>query len=581
MAPAERGIAPGGPRRLSLRLQVTLLAAGVLLALVGAMTLGSTLLGRDNTRKLVGDNLGQLAQSMVIRLDYGMFERYREIALLAGLDTMRDGVAGNHASLRPQLERLQQTLPEYAWIGIAKPDGNVIAATGGLLERNSVAERPWFGGGLKGPFVGDVHGTVLLQALLAPSGREPLRFVDVAFPILDESGKTIAVLGAQLSWTWAQDVREAVIGPAERDAGVKAAVLREDGSVLLGDGAFTSQWRPYLQLVDGKARTHFEAPSPDRTDRAVFGFAQTRGHRSYPGLGWKVFAYQSTSIAYAPSQRLALLISIMGLIISLFGLAILWWTASRLTRPIHELAKNARALGRDPYVTMVSVVGGSSETIDLSMALRSLVRRIGGAEQKLAEANRHIEEEITDRTRGMTEDIERLKREASTDPLTGVLNRRAFLENAADDLAYARRYEHTLAVAAIDIDHFKQINDRLGHAKGDEAIRAVATLAQAAARETDRVARFGGEEFVVLLREGDLDAAFAFGERVRTMVQKDDVLRELAGVVTVSVGCAQVQPGEADIQVAIDHADQALYEAKRSGRNRVKRYGLRALRVAG
>lgn len=155
-----------------------------------------------------------------------------------------------------------------------------------------------------------------------------------------------------------------------------------------------------------------------------------------------------------------------------------------------------------------------------------------------------------------------------TDPLTGVRNRRALDECLASLLALRHRYNQPFTVVILDVDHFKKINDELGHLSGDHVLRAVATLLDQAVRETDTVARFGGEEFVVVLPQTDLAGAAIFAERLRQMVSA----QTLEGVrVTVSMGLAT--PLEAETAAGVlTRADEALYQAKRAGRDRVYRH---------
>jgi diguanylate cyclase (GGDEF)-like protein len=123
----------------------------------------------------------------------------------------------------------------------------------------------------------------------------------------------------------------------------------------------------------------------------------------------------------------------------------------------------------------------------------------------------------------------------------------------------------------IDIDHFKKINDTYGHAAGDEVIKRVAGLIGECIRSTDKVARLGGEEFVVLLREADLDASNFLAERIRAAVEDGAAIyRNGAITATVSVGMTMVAASDRDVQDLIERADQALYLAKNNGRNCVR-----------
>jgi diguanylate cyclase (GGDEF)-like protein len=159
---------------------------------------------------------------------------------------------------------------------------------------------------------------------------------------------------------------------------------------------------------------------------------------------------------------------------------------------------------------------------------------------------------------------------ATTDGLTGLLSRRRLLELGEQDLARSRRYHHPLSVLALDLDHFKQVNDRYGHAAGDAVLVAVADALRDQTRQHDLIGRMGGEELAVILPETSLDAARRLAQRIRVHVAE---LRPLAdGVaipVTVSLGVAQVCPDDASIQDVLKRADRALYQAKHQGRDRV------------
>lgn len=184
-----------------------------------------------------------------------------------------------------------------------------------------------------------------------------------------------------------------------------------------------------------------------------------------------------------------------------------------------------------------------------------------------------------------------LEARATTDALTGVANRRAGQDALAAEIERARRYERPLAVALFDLDHFKRVNDDFGHEAGDGVLRAFAEVLRTSARSTDVVARWGGEEFLVVLPEADLEAAKVFAERVRGGLRDAGSLATLVPslrharraedarggdrVVTCSVGVAALadvgasgaSPENADALVR--RADHALYRAKREGRDRV------------
>jgi diguanylate cyclase (GGDEF)-like protein len=161
--------------------------------------------------------------------------------------------------------------------------------------------------------------------------------------------------------------------------------------------------------------------------------------------------------------------------------------------------------------------------------------------------------------------LARLANEARTDDLTGLLNRRGFDERATVELARARRDRQSVALAMFDLDHFKQINDVWGHSGGDRVLAHIGVVLAAHSRDIDVTARFGGEEFIVLLPGGDSGEAEAFTQRIRDALAAPGPSQ--LPQVRVSAGVyATTTPS--DIGEIVRHADDALYEAKRTGRDR-------------
>ncbi|MBS0309560.1 MAG: sensor domain-containing diguanylate cyclase [Proteobacteria bacterium] len=173
---------------------------------------------------------------------------------------------------------------------------------------------------------------------------------------------------------------------------------------------------------------------------------------------------------------------------------------------------------------------------------------------------------------------ERLKHIGLTDPLTGVNNRRYLERRLQEETGRAARHGHALSCLYIDIDHFKRINDSIGHQAGDEVLREVAARIKAELRLSDALGRFGGEEFVVLLADTELDDAVHVAERIRASVAEQPLRlasRQQEREVSVSIGVAAFayDGGDAGVEIMasrlLARADQALYRAKSEGRNRV------------
>ena len=167
---------------------------------------------------------------------------------------------------------------------------------------------------------------------------------------------------------------------------------------------------------------------------------------------------------------------------------------------------------------------------------------------------------------------ERMRAEqlAQLDPLTGLNNRRAFYDKTSPPWSMAERHGHDIAVMLLDIDLFKRINDAHGHAHGDEVLKALAKLLRQSVRQGDVLARWGGEEFIVLLPETGLEEAMVLAERLRVAIADLRVPHEAGETAfTVSFGVAQKGPRHATLDALIASADHCLYQSKERGRNRV------------
>jgi diguanylate cyclase (GGDEF)-like protein len=228
--------------------------------------------------------------------------------------------------------------------------------------------------------------------------------------------------------------------------------------------------------------------------------------------------------------------------------------------------------------------GSSPEEIAVAVRLGDAVRRSRAETEKLrAELDSLQSENIEqiyrfDRLREAFAELERradsVQRQALTDELTGLYNRRHFIHAAEQELERARREDSAFAITFIDVDHFKQINDTFGHLKGDEVLRELATTLRHNVRRMDTVARYGGEEFVILLPGAGQQAfdAGSFTDRLRATIAGTSFAEDAAGGnlhITMSAGVAHYPRDGDSVETLIARADTRLYRAKADGRNRV------------
>jgi diguanylate cyclase (GGDEF)-like protein len=547
-------------RSLSLRTQITVLVALLSVALSCLLAFAAASVAHQRSIGRIKLDIAGTAQALATALDTGLAERYREVRNIAEFLPLQDMWAHEPRDVRPLLEQLKVSFPAYAWIGFARADGTVHAATHRMLEGQSVVSRPWFQDGLKGPAVGDVHEAKLLATLLTRVDNEPFRFVDVAAPVRDASGAVIGVLGAHLSWSWASEIRQELLGRVN-NPDQEIWILSSDGTILLGPRLPSQPFAP--EQIAAMKR---EKKGALEEGGMLTGFSVAEGYRDYPGFGWIVVSRLPAGIAFAYATNIAVLILVLGLIVAVVGIFAAWFVAKVLVKPLQKLTDAADLVGRDRHVAMLPLVGGSREVARLSATLRSLLRRAGIAEAQMVEHEQRSQEAVAQHQK----DLSDLRRLAETDALTGLLNRRGFEILDADAMSRYRTKGSGFGILVIDIDHFKRVNDAYGHGVGDDALKTVAKTLASNLRPTDTIARFGGEEFVVLLNDVSHDAIIRIAQGLRRAIEATPVVSgDLSLSINVSIGGAIVSDQDRDVQDVIERADGALYEAKSAGRNRV------------
>jgi diguanylate cyclase (GGDEF)-like protein len=251
----------------------------------------------------------------------------------------------------------------------------------------------------------------------------------------------------------------------------------------------------------------------------------------------------------------------------------LGWRLYRATLPLAYLSFTASALvdGRFDPAILEDIEERQDEIGRFTGIFESMARYV-------SERTRKLEATVEERTQHLNQEIARrqeledeLRALASVDGLTGVNNRRHFLELCEKELDRAQRYDHPLALMMMDVDHFKRINDSYGHAAGDEVLKQLAATCAANLRGPDILGRLGGEEFAVAMPECGIEAADHVAERLRQTLAKIEVPSEQGTIsFTISIGVVAREGGE-DLAAALERADKAMYAAKQGGRNRVVR----------
>lgn len=241
-----------------------------------------------------------------------------------------------------------------------------------------------------------------------------------------------------------------------------------------------------------------------------------------------------------------------------------------LSRSLDRVGSGATSFGRvlSTATTALATAEGGDE-------IRTLIDTLRLETEAAHNSNEALRAELATTTgeiAALRRKLEETRAEAMTDGLTGIANRKRFDALLREGASHAMETGTPLTLLMLDIDHFKQFNDTHGHVVGDQVLRLVGRTLTECLRDTDVPARFGGEEFAVILRETELENAREIAERIRKRLNQKRVTRRASGedigVVTISIGAASYDYGE-PMTTLVARADQALYRAKQKGRNRV------------
>jgi diguanylate cyclase (GGDEF)-like protein len=529
------------------------------IALIAALVFATTLLlgwvaSRESAQQMeatIGEAASEAAYQMVDKLDRSMDARIKEVKLLLGIQAFTND--SDTRLLREQLELLQSTHNVVSWIGFTDRQGTVQAATGGILEGVSIAQRPVFIEGRESLWVGDVHEAVLLAQLLPNPSGEELKFVDIATPVFDRYEQLQGILAVYLSWEWAEYIQQSMFSPTKQRQDTEMLLLAADGTVLLGPETLIGQSLASLDHLPGPTTTspQWAIETWPSGEQYMTGYARSNGFEDFPGLGWIAVSRKPVASAFAAVEQLQAAIMGIGILLALLFAMIGWTIASRMVAPLSRLAKAADQMQHGEHNDVMPLEQGSPELKRLSTSMRNMVSRLLDQRQT----------------------INRLEDLANTDPLTGLPNR-AFLNQYLQlAIPEAERNQQSMVVMYIDLDGFKQVNDELGHHAGDLLLIEITQRLKNALRSGDVVARLGGDEFIMVLKTKQEYLEMLTHEvsrRLLTAIAQPILLPENKRAhVGCSLGAAWWPHHGLHIETVLQLADSALYAAKSKGKHQL------------
>ncbi|WP_102785347.1 diguanylate cyclase [Thalassospira sp. GB04J01] len=484
----------------------------------------------------IEDNTTLLANRTLLRQQMGEYAQTREYALY---DTIENS-----------LHEAKQGMEQIVDIGVFAPNGQFIAS----INRTATSfDRSMLKGRDRIIFLR--HS----QELIVRSIVEiDLKGRTVGYMVVDFSGQFIldlvndhTGLGETGEWLFAvrDENGDALFAvPLKYDA--RAAFVRRVAKDRLDV--------PITQALRGQEI--IMANAPDYQERPVM--ASTRYIKNMDiGLVAKINESEVTAIIDEANKYLVMLGIALVLIAVVVGVLI----ASLIAKPVEQLRKATQKLASGDF-DVQPVEAGWREAKDLAASFTDMAESIHDLQENL-------QHKVEERTRDLDEANQRLTEISVRDPLTGVHNRRYVMERLEQEASRARRYNGQLAVAILDIDHFKQVNDTLGHATGDEVLIGLAFCVEHTLRTSDLFGRIGGEEFCIVIPEADKEGTMLLIERIRSAIEALPFNFDGKQLkVTCSFGVVFLAEEIDSTMLLMECADKALYHAKETGRNKIVVY---------
>jgi diguanylate cyclase (GGDEF)-like protein len=438
-------------------------------------------------------------------------------------------------------------MPWIKGMSIVGPNGRITCATLPAAIGLDMSDRPHYHEAIRS------RDFVVSDYLIGRATGTPAIIAVYPAQAIDPEVNAVVVASVDLQWMGA------LVAALERRPGAIVMLIDGNGTVLAGDrqtaalvGTSLRQWPLFKEnsyRPEGTART----TGPDGI-RRIFGFVRVPLSEARLVVGLT----EAEVLRHVDRE-----IQLSYLQLAFFGslvLMIAWFGGERLiVDPIRSLARTATRLGRGDLTARPEPQRWAKEFEPLAAALTDMAQKLAERDRELRAANHHFEHL------------------ASIDPLSGLANRRGFDARLAAVWQRAGKLANPVGLIMIDVDHFKQFNDRYGHVEGDVCLRRVGKLLMDIVRGVDDLpARYGGEEFALLLPGADIDSALEIAERLRRSVEALYIAHADSplGQVTISAGVASLMPGLGEApENLIETADAGLYAAKRRGRNAVVAHG--------
>jgi diguanylate cyclase (GGDEF)-like protein len=529
---------------LSLRSILTLGAITLAIAITASFAGMTERLATSQLKLQVGSSLAHRTVQLGEKIDRFINEREENIISTASVLTDLD-VLQSPSRVRTRLNAIQKTHEGFSWIGYADANGKVLAASGGILEGGDVSQRPWFRSGLKSTYVGDVHGAMMLEKLLNSSAAEPLRFLDIAMPLIDKNNIFSGVLGAHVN---VQSIQQLTLSMPSQERS-EFILLGEKDVVLIGPKDLQDK---VLSLSSVKAaRAGKVGYTIDRWPDGknyLTGYSPSGGYKNYSGLGWIVLEREEVGTAFAPVQQLREQFIIWGIIFACMFALCGWIAASRVSRPLLDLTRSAEALSGETLRREIPFVKSYREVVVLADALRNMISEIAHREALL-------------------------EHHSTYHNITNLPNRlltMAMLTQLASHLEKGGQ----ITLLSIDLDRFKSVNDKLGFTAGNTVLRKAARRLQECIGTEAFLGHLSEDEFVVVVNSSlpSPSLTLSLATRAQERLAQPFTIEGIDFFLSASVGISRFPHDTDEVSDLLNYSEIARHQAKTVGHGHIQFY---------
>ncbi len=479
----------------------------------------------------------------------------------------------NLAGIKVIVERTRQYFPQFRNFAIVDNNGNLIYDTEGISDVN-VSDRDYFKAAMRGE-------EYISEMLVARTFKRPCMILSV--PVI-EDGEIIGLVFGSVTVEELGNVMGFAIGKTGENF-----LIDRNGNLVSIPMSLQKAGVDPNKLIP--APKDLNLPDDFENNRVV-NYKDSRKvdvisiTRWLPDLKVLLVTKQDKSEALEDTGGWGLTLSLVvgnGLILLI--LPVIWFVAHRISRPLVNITTAVNEIASGNLSHRIEYVKANQEIELLAQQINDMASnmeesmKVNGEQLAELEAQK---EEISAQNDELLRAYEQLSQAnvglqqlATTDQLTEIYNRRYFMDRLRREILISLRSKRALTILLIDIDYFKSVNDTYGHKSGDQVLKGLVQVVSENIRRSDLLARFGGEEFIVLAPETKLQGGIVLAEKIRTAIDRHDFEIEGGTIeITVSIGLAELNdftgsPQKTEDQLLII-ADKHLYEAKRNGRNRVE-----------